>query len=119
MELSIASLNPASQSQVLGEEEVRPYKIHVRVVFLCVTVYLFGMRLTNAQVSSKYLDLTRKKLELTRLPHELRLEEIEDDDAQRKRDRQWELGTPKGEIEPLVDFWYVFLLISPPFSVPY
>ncbi|KAE9364490.1 alpha/beta-hydrolase [Stipitochalara longipes BDJ] len=55
-------------------EEIRPYKIHV---------------------SSKYLDLTRKKLELTRLPHELLL----------PRAREWEYGTPKAEIEPLIDFW--------------
>lgn len=55
-------------------EEVRAYKIHV---------------------SSKYLDLTRKKLELTRLPHELLL----------PRAREWEQGTPKREIEPLIDFW--------------
>jgi len=92
MDSSIASLNPASQSQVLDEEEVRPYKIHV---------------------SSKYLDLTRKKLELTRLPHELKVDREEDGDgdgeveerAARERDRTWEMGTPKGEIEPLVDFW--------------
>jgi hypothetical protein len=51
------------------------------------------------QVSSKYLDLTRKKLELTRLPHELLL----------PRAREWEYGTPKAEIEPLIDFWYVSL----------
>ncbi|PMD52871.1 alpha/beta-hydrolase, partial [Hyaloscypha bicolor E] len=63
-------------------EEIRPYKIHV---------------------SSKYLDLTRKKLELTRLPHELLL----------PRAREWEYGTPKAEIEPLIDFWSV----TPPFSL--
>lgn len=51
------------------------------------------------QVSSKYLDLTRKKLELTRLPHELLLPKA----------REWEYGTPKAEIEPLIDFWYVTL----------
>jgi hypothetical protein len=54
-------------------------------------------------VSSKYLDLTRKKLELTRLPHELLLPKA----------REWEYGTPKAEIEPLIDFWYV----TPPFSL--
>jgi hypothetical protein len=47
------------------------------------------------KVSSKYLELTKKKLELTRLPHEILL----------PRSREWELGTPKSEIEPLIDFW--------------
>ncbi|PVH79575.1 alpha/beta-hydrolase [Cadophora sp. DSE1049] len=68
MENSIASLHAAES------EEIKPYKIHV---------------------SSKYLDLTKKKLELTRLPHEVLL----------PRAREWELGTPKSEIEPLIDFW--------------
>lgn len=68
MENSVASL------QAVESEEVKPYKIHV---------------------SSKYLDLTKKKLELTRLPHEVLL----------PREREWELGTPKSEIEPLIDFW--------------
>ena len=53
--------------------------------------------LTHEQVSSKYLDLTKKKLELTRLPHELLLPPA----------REWENGTPKSEVEPLIDFWYV------------
>jgi hypothetical protein len=56
--------------------------------------------LTNGdrqQVSSKYLDLTKKKLELTRLPHELHLSGA----------REWEYGTPKSAIEPLIDFWCV------------
>lgn len=66
MDSSIASLS--------NEEEIKPYKIHV---------------------SSKYLDLTKKKLELTRLPHELLLPKA----------REWEHGTPKSEIEPLIDFW--------------
>lgn len=47
------------------------------------------------KVSSKYLELTQKKLELTRLPHELLLPKA----------REWEFGTPKSEIEPLIDFW--------------
>lgn len=58
------------------------------------------MKLIITQVSSKYLDLTKKKLELTRLPHELLL----------PKERAWELGTPKSEVEPLVDFWCVFFL---------
>ncbi|KAH7323842.1 Alpha/Beta hydrolase protein [Rhexocercosporidium sp. MPI-PUGE-AT-0058] len=68
MENSIASLHAADS------EEIKPYKIHV---------------------SSKYLDLTKKKLELTRLPHEVLL----------PRGREGEHGTPKSEIEPLIDFW--------------
>ncbi|PMD37453.1 alpha/beta-hydrolase [Hyaloscypha variabilis F] len=64
----------ASVANIGMGEEIRPYKIHV---------------------SSKYLDLTRKKLELTRLPHELLLPKV----------REWEYGTPKAEIEPLIDFW--------------
>ncbi|CZT05973.1 related to epoxide hydrolase [Rhynchosporium agropyri] len=68
MESSIVSLHGAEN------EEIKPYKIHV---------------------STKYLDLTKKKLELTRLPHEVLL----------PRDREWEDGTPKSEIEPLIDFW--------------
>jgi hypothetical protein len=47
--------------------------------------------------------LTRKKLELTRLPHELLL----------PPEREWENGTPKSEIEPLIDYWYV------PFLLPF
>ncbi|KAF8853784.1 alpha/beta-hydrolase [Acephala macrosclerotiorum] len=66
MENSIAALN--------ASEEIRPYRVHV---------------------SSKYLELTKKKLELTRLPHELLLPKA----------REWEFGTPKGVVEPLIDFW--------------
>ncbi|KAL5350405.1 hypothetical protein ACLOAV_003973 [Pseudogymnoascus australis] len=53
------------------------------------------VRTYRAHVSSKYLDLTRKKLEVTRLPHDLTLE----------KGREWEMGTPKSIIEPLVDYW--------------
>ncbi|OIW30295.1 alpha/beta-hydrolase, partial [Coniochaeta ligniaria NRRL 30616] len=53
-------------------DEVKPYKIHV---------------------STKYLDLTRQKLELTRLPHEGSAPKSED---------WWE---PKPQVEPLIDFW--------------
>ncbi|KAE8446173.1 hypothetical protein EG329_012398 [Mollisiaceae sp. DMI_Dod_QoI] len=66
MEHSTAALN--------ASEEIKPYRIHV---------------------SSKYLELTKKKLELTRLPHELLLPKA----------REWEFGTPKGVVEPLIDFW--------------
>ncbi|KAF4970640.1 hypothetical protein FSARC_2421 [Fusarium sarcochroum] len=50
-------------------EEVQPYRI---------------------RVSSKYLDITRQKLELTRLPHE-------------PRSKDW--WEPKPQVEALVDFW--------------
>jgi hypothetical protein len=49
------------------------------------------------EVSSKYLTLTHKKLELTRLPHELLV----------PKTREREYGIPKSEIEPLIDFWSV------------
>ncbi|KAI2623328.1 alpha/beta-hydrolase [Hypoxylon sp. NC1633] len=55
-----------------GAEEVKPYTIHV---------------------SSKYLELTKQKLEVTRLPHEL---------SEPKSKDWWE---PKSRVEPLIDFW--------------
>ncbi|KAI1452932.1 alpha/beta-hydrolase [Annulohypoxylon moriforme] len=55
-----------------GADEVKPYKIHF---------------------SSKYLDLTKQKLETTRLPHEL---------SEPKSKDWWE---PKSHVEPLIDFW--------------
>jgi hypothetical protein len=60
-----------SQQQQPGEsgEEVQPYRI---------------------RISSKYLDITRQKLELTRLPHEPPSQDW------------WE---PKPQVESLVDFW--------------
>ncbi|KAF9881222.1 epoxide hydrolase [Colletotrichum karsti] len=63
---------PLESSGVLAGDEIRPYRIHV---------------------SSKYLDLTKQKLELTRLPHET---------SEPKSQDWWE---PKPQIEPLVDFW--------------
>jgi hypothetical protein len=50
---------------------------------------------TSTQVSSRYLDLTRKKLELTRLPRELSLPDT----------ARWDHGTPKDVLEPLLDYW--------------
>ncbi|KAF4469279.1 epoxide hydrolase [Fusarium albosuccineum] len=50
-------------------DEIQPYRIHV---------------------SSKYLDITRQKLELTRLPHE-------------PRSKDW--WEPKPQVESLCDFW--------------
>lgn len=49
--------------------------------------------LTAVKVSSKYLELTKKKLELTRLPHEV---------AEPTSKDWWE---PKPHVEPLIDFW--------------
>ncbi|KAF2728167.1 alpha/beta-hydrolase [Polyplosphaeria fusca] len=49
----------------------------------------------SMHVSSRYLDLTKKKLQLTRLPRELQLSE----------ERRWEQGTPKALLEPLLDYW--------------
>ncbi|KAI4937677.1 hypothetical protein J4E85_000112 [Alternaria conjuncta] len=49
----------------------------------------------SMHVSAKYLELTKKKLELTRLPRELELPD----------ERIWEQGTPKSVLEPLLDFW--------------
>lgn len=57
-----------------GHDSIQPYGMHV---------------------SSRYLDLTRRKLELTRLPRELQLPDS----------RRWEYGTPKAVLEPLIDFW--------------
>ncbi|KAJ8124528.1 hypothetical protein O1611_g9112 [Lasiodiplodia mahajangana] len=53
-------------------EEVKPYRIHV---------------------SSRYLNLTKQKLEIARLPHEL--------DEPKSKD-WWQ---PKSQVEPLIDFW--------------
>jgi hypothetical protein len=47
------------------------------------------------QVSARYLELTRRKLELARLPHEPKI----------PPNRHWENGTPKVILEPLLDFW--------------
>jgi pimeloyl-ACP methyl ester carboxylesterase len=68
-----ATGNKAPSDQVAApDEEVKSYKIHV---------------------SSKYLDLTRQKLELTRLPHE----------TPESKSKEW--WAPKKTIEPLIDFW--------------
>lgn len=52
-------------------------------------------------MSSKYLQLTRQKLELTRLPHEGGGAEPAGDGANASRD-WWE---PKPQVEPLIDYW--------------
>ncbi|KAF4628048.1 hypothetical protein G7Y89_g10102 [Cudoniella acicularis] len=80
MEESLLSLPPINRhgTGAHDDEVVEAYKIHV---------------------SSKYLDLTRKKLELTRLPHEVLLK------GNREGEDSWEFGTPKRVVEPLIDFW--------------
>ncbi|KAF2663628.1 alpha/beta-hydrolase [Microthyrium microscopicum] len=64
----------ASDGQVDLPTDIQPYKIHV---------------------STRYLQLTRRKLELTRLPRE----------PDSINDQNWTLGTPKAALEPLIDFW--------------
>ncbi|PHH60657.1 hypothetical protein CDD81_1378 [Ophiocordyceps australis] len=54
------------------DEDIKSYRVHV---------------------SSKYLDLTRRKLELTRLPHSA---------PEPRTDQWWE---PRATVEPLLDFW--------------
>ncbi|KAH7135060.1 Alpha/Beta hydrolase protein [Dendryphion nanum] len=49
----------------------------------------------SMHVSSKYLELTNKKLQLTRLPREIELPD----------EKRWDYGTPKSVLEPLLDFW--------------
>ncbi|KAI8933105.1 hypothetical protein NX059_009748 [Plenodomus lindquistii] len=56
------------------KEDITPYSMHV---------------------SSRYLSLTKQKLELTRLPRELELPDT----------HRWTQGTPKSVLEPLLDFW--------------
>ena len=67
---------PLSPGATAGSTDVEPYSMHV---------------------SSRYLDLTKNKLELTRMPREVGKTDQE----------KWELGTPKGALEPLIDYWYV------------
>ncbi|KAJ4399735.1 hypothetical protein N0V85_005937, partial [Neurospora sp. IMI 360204] len=68
--------DPSSDVQIAPGEEVKPYKIHI---------------------PTKHLDLTRQKLELTRLPHE----GSSSSSANKSKD-WWE---PKPIVEPLIDFW--------------
>ncbi|KAI1754576.1 alpha/beta-hydrolase [Xylaria castorea] len=62
----------AGDNGATAEEEVKSYRVHV---------------------SSRYLNLTKQKLEIARLPHEL--------DEPKSKD-WWQ---PKSQIEPLIDFW--------------
>jgi hypothetical protein len=66
--------SPDTTAALAGFEDIEPYSMHV---------------------SSRYLDLTKNKLELTRMPREANLTE---------QDR-WGLGTPKDALEPLIDYW--------------
>lgn len=73
-------------------EAVVPYSMHVRSHIL----YSATLDTDCCQVSSRYLDLTKQKLELTRLPKENRT---------LAPNEQWVLGTPKSVLEPLLDRW--------------
>jgi hypothetical protein len=88
---------PAAAAAGAGDE-VKPYKIHVSLpsstthqkhppIDSALGTY------TRWQVSSRYLDLTKQKLEITRLPRE---------PAAPKSHDWWE---PKAQVEPLIDFW--------------
>ncbi|ORX93519.1 Alpha/Beta hydrolase protein [Clohesyomyces aquaticus] len=57
----------------------------------------------SMHVSSRYLELTSQKLQLTRLPKELPVPGT----------RKWELGVPKDVLEPLLDYWYVRFISTP------
>lgn len=67
---------PMSPGAATDSTDIEPYSMHV---------------------SSRYLDLTKNKLELTRMPREVGANDQE----------KWALGTPKGALEPLIDYWYV------------
>lgn len=83
-----------------GEKEAAStYSMHV-----CLSALTRRKLLTISQVSAKYLELTKKKLELTRLPRELELPE----------QKSWDQGTPKSVLEPLLDFWWVHISTSQP-----
>ncbi|PHH82997.1 hypothetical protein CDD82_4012 [Ophiocordyceps australis] len=62
----------ALTANIVVDEDIKSYRVHV---------------------SSKYLDLTRRKLELTRLPHRA---------PEPRTDQWWE---PRATVEPLLDFW--------------
>ncbi|ROW02806.1 hypothetical protein VSDG_01638 [Cytospora chrysosperma] len=68
----MAEMEEANGASPATGDEVKPYKVHV---------------------SSRYVNLTRQKLELTRLPHE---------GATPPSEEWWE---PKPQVEPLIDFW--------------
>lgn len=91
-----ATMAPAEgEASAAFGDDVKPYKIHVspqrstREPDRPVGTHADR----TLKVSTKYLDLTRQKLELTRLPH----------DIPRPRSSDW--WDPKPVVEPLVDFW--------------
>ena len=51
----------------------------------------------SMKVSARYLELTMKKLDLARLPHDLEGDTL----------ANWKTGVPKGILEPLMDYWYL------------
>lgn len=73
-----------------SEDEVKPYKIRVRRPRASAAR---PSSLTGWQVASRYLELTKRKLELTRLPHQI---------PEPRSNRWWE---PQPTVEDLVDFW--------------
>ena len=92
---------PAEAAAAAPDEEIKEYKIHVS--FCDVFGGRSHCRDANnnseaIQVSSKYLDLTRQKLELTRLPR----------DIPDIGPTTW--WNPKSTVEPLIDFWYYIFM---------
>lgn len=72
----MASSSQSGSESPPGTNTVQPYRMHV---------------------SQKYLDLTKQKLELTRLPRDPR-------NASSAQQR-WEFGVSKTYLEPLIDHW--------------
>lgn len=72
-------------------EAIQPYSMHVRRLTVQVPNHV-----DLHQVSARYLDLTKRKLELSRLPRE----------NPPPSHHLWCHGTPKSVLEPLLDFWY-------------
>lgn len=66
-------MSSSSESPPASNGAVQPYRMHV---------------------SQKYLDLTKQKLELTRLPRD-----------PRNIQSGWDFGVSKSQLEPLVDHW--------------
>lgn len=93
-----------SRMQTIQEdiEAVVPYSMHVCSPSFPTACHTWvhtveGVDADNVtQVSSRYLDLTRQKLLLARLPRENGLLDTS---------QQWTLGTPKSVLEPLLDLW--------------
>lgn len=72
----MASINSSSsgRSPSAAANVILPYRMHV---------------------SQRYLDLTRKKLDLTRLPREPRS----------RQPARWGFGVGKSDLEPIIDHW--------------